>query len=197
MALDDFTLWDERGARLYLTPEERDAFRAVARAQDDTYTRTFCQLLYYTGCRISEGLELTPQRFDWSEQTVILRTLKKKGKNRHKVFRRVPLPDPFLDELNLVHHLKGSGAMKATSPLWTFHRQTAWRKVKGVMQRAGIEGAHANPKGLRHGFGVAHALNKTPLPLLQRWLGHSSSETTAIYMQAVGAEERELASGVW
>jgi integrase len=65
------------------------------------------------------------------------------------------------------------------------------------MEAAGIEGTHASPKGLRHGFGVVHAPNKTPLPTLQRWMGKSKQETTAIYMQAVGQEERELAGAVW
>ena len=57
---------------------------------------------------------------------------------------------------------------------------------KSQMKAAGIEGAHASPKGLRYGFVVIHALNKTPLPTLQRWLGHSDPTTKAIYMQAVG-----------
>lgn len=195
--MDDaaFTLWDERGKRLYLTPEERQRFRDTARAQDDHHARTFCQFLYYTGCRISEGLEVTPQRFDWTEQTVTLRTLKKKGKNRDKVFRRVPLPSAFMDELDIIHHLKGKKASKGE--LWTFSRPTAWRRVKGVLQAAGIDGAHANPKGLRHGFGVAHALSRTPMPVLQRWMGHSDPKTTGIYMQVTGDEARELAGAAW
>ena len=87
--MDDaaFSLWDERGQRLYLTPDERQHFRTCARRQDNHQTRTLCQFLYYTGCCISEALEMTPERFDWIEHTATLRTLKKKGKNRHKVYR--------------------------------------------------------------------------------------------------------------
>ena len=65
------------------------------------------------------------------------------------------------------------------------------------MAAAGIEGAQASPKGLRHGFGVVHAINKTPLNTLQRWMGHSSLNTTAIHMQAVGEEVRQLAGAAW
>lgn len=36
-----------------------------------------------------------------------------------------------------------------------------------------------------------------PLNLVQRWLGHARMETTAIYLQAMGDEEREIAARMW
>ena len=65
------------------------------------------------------------------------------------------------------------------------------------MEKAGIEGDHATPKGLRHGFGVRAVTTGVPLSSLQRWLGHAQLSTTAIYAQAVGEEEKELASRMW
>jgi integrase len=38
---------------------------------------------------------------------------------------------------------------------------------------------------------------KIPLPIVQRWLGHSRLETTAIYLDVSGDEERELAKRLW
>jgi integrase/recombinase XerD len=35
------------------------------------------------------------------------------------------------------------------------------------------------------------------LNLVQRWLGHASMNTTAIYLQAIGNEEREIAARMW
>jgi integrase len=32
---------------------------------------------------------------------------------------------------------------------------------------------------------------------LQRWLGHASMTTTAIYLEAMGDEEREIAARMW
>lgn len=197
MDSEAFKLWDDQGHRLYLTADERAAFRAAARAHDDREARTFCHLLLFTGCRISEGLEITPERFDWQDQAVMFRTLKKRGKKAATTYRAVPLPADFMDELDLVHHLKGRGRADPKARLWEWSRPTAWRRVKGVMTAAGIDGTHASPKGLRHGFGVVHALNKTPLPTLQRWMGHSDPKTTAIYMQAVGEEARQLAGAAW
>ncbi len=56
-------LYDSHGKRLYLTAAERDDFlSASAEAARDV--RTFCNVLYYTGCRLSEALALTPGAFD-------------------------------------------------------------------------------------------------------------------------------------
>ena len=62
------------------------------------------------------------------------------------------------------------------------------------MVAAGLNGVHALPKGLRHGFGVAAVSAGIPLNLVQRWLGHAQFSTTAIYADAVGTEEKDVAS---
>ena len=51
-------LHDTQGRRLYLTAAERAAFLAAAK-QAALPVRTFCLVLHYTGCRISEALALT------------------------------------------------------------------------------------------------------------------------------------------
>ena len=56
---------------------------------------------------------------------------------------------------------------------------------------------HASPKGLRHGFGAAAVTAGTPLNLVQNWLGHAQLSTTAIYADAVGAEEKDIARHMW
>lgn len=83
-------------------------------------------------------------------------------------------------------------------PLWGFSRTTAWRTVKYVMDSAGIEdGPYKSPKALRHGFGINAILCGVPVTKLQRWMGHAKLETTAIYVDAVGAEERDIAARMW
>jgi len=74
---------------------------------------------------------------------------------------------------------------------------TGYRRVKEAMQRAGITGPQASPKGLRHGFAVAAIGAGVPLNLVQRWLGHADMATTAIYTHAVGDEERKIAQRMW
>ena len=54
------------------------------------------------------------------------------------------------------------------------------------MMVAGISGPQASPKGLRHGYAVAGIEKGIQLNILQKWLGHASLTTTAIYANAVG-----------
>jgi integrase/recombinase XerD len=65
------------------------------------------------------------------------------------------------------------------------------------MADASIDGVHATPKGLRHSFGVIAFQANVPPHLVQRWLGHASLRTTAIYSDVMGHEERAFASRMW
>jgi integrase len=50
---------------------------------------------------------------------------------------------------------------------------------------------------LRHGYGV-HAISRSiPLNLLSKWMGHASPEVTAIYANALGEEQRNIAARMW
>lgn len=77
----------------------------------------------------------------------------------------------------------------ADRPLWPVSRMTA------VMKAADIPaGPHRTPKGLRHGYGV-HAIGAgVPLNMLSKWMGHATLEVTAIYADALGAEEQGTAA---
>jgi site-specific recombinase XerD len=59
------------------------------------------------------------------------------------------------------------------------------------------DGVPASPIGLRHGFGVAAVTVGIPLNLVQKWLGHAQLSTTAVYANAVGAEEKDIARRMW
>ena len=74
---------------------------------------------------------------------------------------------------------------------------TGWRAEHDVKVAARLEGPHASPKGLRHGFGVAAVSAGIPLNLVQKWLGHAQLKTTAICADPVGAEEEDIASRMW
>jgi integrase len=184
------------GARKYLTAGERDAFLRAAE-QTDRQVRTLCMTLAYAGCRLSEALALTADRVDLAAGVLVIESLKKR---RLRIYRAVPVPPALLDALDLVHgirelqsrHGKGRG-MK----LWPWSRMTGWRAVHVVMETAGLSGPHASPKGLRHGFGVTAVSAGIPLNLVQKWLGHAQLTTTAIYADAVGVEEKNIARRMW
>lgn len=184
---DPAPLFDGNGQRKYLSESERSAFLAAADAAD-TPTRIFCYLLAHTGCRISECLAITPRHLDSDGPRVIFRTLKR----RKRTYRAVPIPDTLFAELQQL-----AAGHEPDARLWQFCRQTAWRRVRKVMANAEISGPQASPKGLRHGFCMKAAINNVPPNIIQRWAGHASPDTTAIYVDAGGDEEREFAERLW
>jgi integrase len=180
-------LYDGSGRRKYLSGDERRRF--IAQAQDaEAATRLFCLTLAHTGCRVSEALSLTPAQLDLATGCVILRTLKR----RRQTLRAVPVPMPLLKDL-----IRLSAGRRPDAPLWSWCRQTAWRRIKKVMHLARIRGPQATAKGLRHGFGIANAENNIPIGTTRRWMGHARIETTTIYQRAVGREERAFAARLW
>jgi integrase len=189
-------LYDLQGQRKYLTPVERTEFLQAAKDAPEV-VRTFCWTLAYTGCRISEALALTAARVDLGDGVLVIESLKKRRKG---VYRAVPVPPPFLDALDLAHDLRTARRQPdggAGVRLWQWSRATAWRRVCDVMEAAGITGLHATPKGFRHGFGIKAVASNVPLNMAQRWLGHAQLSTTSIYLDAVGAEEKQIAERMW
>ena len=188
-------LFDQYGERKYLVAEERNRFIAQVE-QAECETRIFCLLLHYTGIRISEGINLLISQIDYENKVVIIESLKK---SKRGVYRTIPLPSTFLDELNLMYDIKKRQRIKGEQKkrVWKWTRNTAYLKVKKVMKEANIFGTKATPKGLRHGFAIHCLEKKIPLNMISKWMGHSSIEVTAIYQNALGEEERRIASRLW
>ena len=184
-----WTVFNRYGQRKYLTSSEVDSFVKSAKGTS-IEVQSFCWMLAFSGCRISEALSLTRDSIDFEAEHVIIRCLKKRGK---RVFRAIPLPPEYLKLLR-----RWLGQVKnGTSPLWPWSRMTGYRRICEVMQSAGIRGTYATPKGLRHAFGIRAIQASVPLTLVQRWLGHADIKTTAIYTGAMGPEEREIAARMW
>ena len=127
----------------------------------DRHVRTFCRVLYSTGCPLSDALYLTPRQVDCADQVIMVDSLKKR---RQGVSRAVPVPPALLDTLDMVHGLiaiqRRHRRRERAQPLWSWSRTTAWRRVVAVMTQADITaGPYRVPKGLRHGD-TMHAVQK-------------------------------------
>lgn len=201
MKTEDYQIVNREGARLYLTTEERNLFvRLIDEALDapaERERRTFCLLLYWTGCRISEGLMVRYRDIDFSAGGVTFQTLKR----RKIIHRFVPLPEAFLTKLDDVHRIadviRDGRKSKIREQIWPMSRTTAWRSVKQVMEFSGIRGPHATAKGLRHAFVIAHQHVATPEHMIQRWMGWASRDMMAVYGRAIGMDERDMARRLW
>ncbi|MEM7667903.1 MAG: site-specific integrase [Pseudomonadota bacterium] len=189
-------LYDHRNHRLYINACERRRFIAAANAAPPTQ-RALCLTLLYTGCRLSEALALTPDALQLGAPLVTFRTLKRRDV---QVMREVPIPPVLVDQFLAL--CATAGEREGTRPLWqqdgtSVNRVTAYRWVKAVMATAGISGAQACPKGLRHGYGIHATLSGVQLHMLAKWMGHASLSTTQIYAAACGPEEQLIAARMW
>ena len=190
------TLFDESGNRKYLTPEEREKFyQATADVPKDW--RMFGLMIYFTGCRLSEALNIKVKDIDFSGGAVTIGTLKQR---KSGVYRQVPLSDDYLRSLDNsfdLRILQKKNSKTRNQFIWGWSRRHGYQVIKKIMDKAELEGVYAMPKGLRHAFAIACLDKGLPLNMVQKWLGHSSIETTAIYANAVGKEERKLAAKLW
>ncbi len=70
------------------------------------------------------------------------------------------------------------------------HPSTAWRRVKAAVRRAGelgaiVPGRKIGTHTLRHSYARHLLMNGIQINYLSRWLGHSSIQTTHIYLELV------------
>jgi len=193
--MPQITLFDTVGNRKYITPEERERFYTATGGVSKDW-RMFGLMLYYTGCRPTEALNLKVKDIDFSSGAVTINTLKQR---REGVFRQIPLPDDYLTGLDNSFDLRTlqKRSKPRNSYVWGWSRRQGYNVIKRIMDIAKIEGVQASPKGLRHGFAIACLDKGLPLNMVQKWMGHASIETTAIYANATGKEERSLLAKLW
>ncbi len=188
-------LYDDRKQRLYINAAERERFITAAQATN-TPVQTLALTMVYTGCRISEALELSPASIQAELCLISIRSLKKRAGKVE--IREVPIPPDLANRLARICHEEEYRKNSVAQPrLWPMARSTAWRHIKDLMALADISGVHASPKGLRHGYGI-HAIRcGVPLNMLRKWMGHASISTTELYANAMGREEQEIAARMW
>jgi len=190
------SLFDDSGNRKYLTPAERKRFyQATGEVSKDW--RTFGLMLYFTGCRLSEALNMKVKDIDFATGAVTIGTLKQRQSG---VYRQVPLSGDYLRSLDDAFDLRilqKKNSRTRNGYIWGWSRKTGYNVVKDIMDKASLDGLGAMPKGLRHAFAIACLDKGIPLNMVQKWMGHSSIKTTAIYANATGQEERKLAAKLW
>ncbi len=149
--------------------------------------RTMLEVLYATGLRVSELVELPTLAVNLRQG--VLRVRGKGGKER-----LVPIGaeaqhwlERYLVDARPV--LARSAVGRTANPSALFlgangeppTRQRFWARLKALAAVAGIDPAKVTPHGLRHSF-ATHLLNHgADLRVVQMLLGHSSLSTTQIY----------------
>ena len=194
-------MFRDNGERKYLNAAERKRFLASVSVLENPSDQTFVQMVYWSGCRPSEALKrMAALHIDLDEASVVIRSLKKRGAQKGRHFRVMPLPRHFVERLDEVHGVRQAQRHKdggESAVLWPFSRTRGWQIMGAVMDAAGLTGAKACARGLRHSLGICAIATKVPETRLQSWLGHSSLESTSVYVNALGPEDRNLARSMW
>ncbi len=188
-----FTLHGPRGRKYINRIELVNVLRVATHVSQRNGLLT--RIIAMTGARVSEVLSIAPAHCQVSECIIAFITLKR----RRYAIREVPVPRSLMQDLEVEFGLREAqrDPTRANRPIWRLHRASVYRLVHDIMLRAGVSGAPASPRGLRHGFGVNTLQSGVPITLVQRWMGHARLSTTAIYLEVSGPEERFFATRFW
>ena len=155
-----------------------EAARSEGRERIALVMETICA----TGIRVSEVRYITVEAARAGCATVSL-----KGK-----IRTILLPGKLCRKL--LKYAKQqkitSGELFLTRGGTPMSRCRIWAEMKKLCKAAGVEGAKVFPHNLRHLFAVAYYRVYKDLVKLADILGHSSVETTRIYLLTTGQEHR-------
>ena len=136
-----------------------------------------------TGIRVSEVPYITVEAVKQGKAEIAL-----KGK-----IRTILLPGKLCRKL-LKYAKKqktASGAIFRTKSGKELGRRQIWAELKGLCKHAGVEPGKVFPHNLRHLFAVVFYRVSRDIAKLADLLGHSSIETTRIYLVASGTEHRQ------
>ena len=112
--------------------------------------------------------------------------------NKGKI-RTVFFPDELRKEL--LYYIGRNGIQKGvvfcTASGKAVNRSNIWREMKSICKEADVDADKVFPHNLRHLFATVFYEMKKDIAKLADVLGHSSIETTRIYIKTTGREHRE------
>lgn len=154
------------------------------------------ELLYGTGARISELMDLTvDDAHSLDGDRPSLRLLGKGGKERIVPVGRVAVAavQAYLVRARplLAAAGKGSPALFLNARGGRLSRQSAWAILQDVAARAGLAGV-VSPHTLRHSFATHMLENGADVRVVQELLGHASVTTTQVYTMVTVDKLREV-----
>ena len=163
-----------------LNREEYGRLLKAAKDRKNERLALLMETICGTGIRISEMSYITVEALRRGRAEVVL-----KGKVRiiflsEKLCRRL---SEYAEKTGIV-----SGAIFLTGNGRRLSRRQIWREMKGLCQYAGLEEAKVFPHNLRHLFAEEFYRVSGDIVKLADVLGHSSIETTRIYLKTSGKE---------
>lgn len=165
-----------------LTKAEFDRLVDTARKRGDERLALILQTICGTGIRVSELRFITVEAVRSGEATVSC-----KGKTR-KVFIVSALRK--LLKQYIAKNGIGSGSVFLGATGKPVDRTTVWREMKSLCEAANVKATKVYPHNLRKLFARVFYKIEKDIAKLADILGHSSINTTRIYLVATGKEHR-------
>lgn len=169
-----------RDAGRELTQKEYSRLTQTARMLGKTRLLLLMETICSTGIRVSEVRYITVEAAKTGKTEVFL-----KGK-----VRTILLPGKLCQKL-LMYAKKqkiASGEIYLTRSGNSLSRKQIWAEMKALCQKAGVEAMKVFPHNLRHLFATVFYRGCRDIARLADVLGHSSIETTRIYLLTTGTE---------
>jgi len=181
----------ERKLPRYLTIDE---LRLVYEEARVTWERSLIMVLLDTGARIGELVGLTKDSIEGNSLRL------GPGKTGERLVPLSPEVRGYLEVLP-THHLfpKHRGFHDRVIIDEPVLVDSLIRRVRRVLKRAGVKPPKAGPHLLRHSFATAYIRRGGDVATLARILGHSSTQTTEIYLtlDISNLQERHATASAW
>lgn len=163
-----------------LTKKEYEILMSTARRRGDERLALLMETICATGIRVSEVRFITAEALQKKRAQIAL-----KGK-----LRTILLPDRLCRKLRCyakAHRIR-QGEIFLTRRGTVLDRKQIWAQMKALCQYAGIDREKVFPHNLRHLFARCFYQVSRDLSSLADVLGHSSIETTRIYLISTESE---------
>jgi len=167
-----------------LTQEEFQSLVTQARREGDEQTAVLLNAMSGSGVRVSEVRFLTVEA-----ARARMAVIRLKGKTR-----QIPLGDKLCMELLRFARKQGihSGPIFLNKRGKPLDRRRIWEMMKHLCTGAGVDPAKVHPHALRHLFARLFYNMTQDIAKLADLLGHSSIETTRIYIMTSFHEHRAI-----
>ena len=170
---------------------EAHEVNAIIRAADDPRSRLLMLEQWRAGLRVSEALALEVADLSLDTELPTIRVRSGKGRKARIV--------PVHPELGTAFQTALAYGNVSEGRIIDAHRSTAWRWVQKAHSKAEqlgaiLPGREVGTHTFRHSYARHLLMNGIPINYLSRWLGHSSIQTTLIYLELVPDPSGSLAA---
>lgn len=167
-----------------MTKQDYGRLIVAARRKKDERLALLIETICSTGIRVSEAKYITAESLTSGEAVIRM-----KGKTR-KIF----LPDKLIKYLKKYVQKKHiqSGPIFITRSGRPLDRSNIWKMMKSLCKEALVESTKVFPHNFRHLFARTFYSIDKDIAKLADVLGHSSINTTRIYVMSTGVEHRKL-----